>query len=590
MDKQKQTELIKWLKQQSAPAKRWLQLSVLLGIINGLLIVIKAWLLATLLQSLIVNHKPYEQLMMQFILLISVLTLRAIVHFIRENIGFLCGKIVRQKIRSRLLDKFDNLGPIWINSKPVGSWAAIILEHIENIQDYYARYLPQMYLAAMIPMIIWIAILPINWVAGLILFITAPFIPLFMVILGIGATDINRRNFVVLTRLSGRFLDRLCGLDTLRLFFRAKKELKDIELATEEFRKRTMKILRMAFLSSVVLEFFASISIAIVAVYFGLFFLGELNFGNYGIPVTLFSGFLALILSPECFQSLRDLGTYYHAKAKAVGAAESLFTLLVKVEPPSLQTQSNKVITPLTTLTITAHQLKIFSHDNVRLAGPLNFTLLPNQRIALVGISGAGKSSLLNVLLGFLPYHGSLMINGVELRDLNMTDWRKQISWVGQNPNLPEKTIIDNICLYSPEASKEAINTAMENAYVTEFTKHLPAGVHTNIGENASCLSVGQAQRIAVARALLHHCHLLLLDEPVASLDIQSWQHVMKALNMASTKQTTLLATHLLTEVANYDQIWVMESGLILEQGTYSQLSQTLGAFSRLLACCQEEI
>ncbi|WGO82768.1 heme ABC transporter permease/ATP-binding protein CydD [Arsenophonus apicola] len=590
MDKQKQTELVNWLKQQSAPAKHWLRLSMLLGIISGLLIVTQAWLLASLLQALIVENLPREQLLVQFVLLICVFTSRAIINFMRESVGFVCGKIVRQQIRSMVLNKLDQLGPVWVKNKPAGSWATIILEQIEDIQDYYARYLPQMYLAAMIPIIILIAIFPINWAAGLILFITAPLIPLFMILVGMGAADVNRRNFVALARLSGRFLDRLRGLDTLRLFSRAKKEVKDIEQATEEFRQRTMEVLRMAFLSSAVLEFFASISIAIVAVYFGFSYLGELHFGNYGIPVTLFAGFLALILAPEFFQPLRDLGTYYHAKAQAVGAAESLFTLLASIEQPSPQPLNNKPIAPVKSLTITAHQLEIFSHDNVRLAGPLNFSLLPNQRIAVVGQSGAGKSSLLNVLLGFLPYRGSLMVNGIELRDLDMTDWRKQLSWVGQNPHLPAQTIIDNIRLYSPGASAAAINTAMENAYVTEFTEHLPAGVDTQIGENAARLSIGQAQRIAVARALLNPCHLLLLDEPAASLDMQSEQRVMTALNTASTKQTTLLVTHLLEEAATYDQIWVMENGLIIEQGTYNKLSQTTGAFSRLLTYRAEEI
>lgn len=590
MDKQKQTELVKWLKQQSAPAKHWLRLSMLLGIISGLLIVTQAWLLATILQALIIDNVPREQLLVQFSLLICVFIVRAIINFIRESVGFICGKIVRQQIRSMVLNKLNQLGPIWVKNKPAGSWATIILEQIEDIQDYYARYLPQMCLAAMIPIIILIAIFPLNWAAGLILFITAPLIPLFMILVGMGAADVNRRNFVALARLSGRFLDRLRGLDTLRLFFRANKEIKDIEQATEEFRKRTMEVLRMAFLSSAVLEFFASISIAIVAVYFGFSYLGELHFGNYGIPVTLFAGFLALILAPEFFQPLRDLGTYYHAKAQAVGAAESLFTLLASIEQPSPLSQNNQLMTPAQPLTITAQQLEIFSHDNVRLAGPLNFTLLPNQRIALVGQSGAGKSSLLNALLGFLPYRGSLTVNGIELRDLDMADWRKQLSWVGQNPHLPAQTIIDNIRLYSAEASAAAVNIAMENAYVTEFIKHLPAGVDTQIGENGARLSVGQAQRIAVARALLNPCLLLLLDEPAASLDMQSEQRVMTALNAASTKQTTLLVTHLLAEAATYDQIWVMENGLIIEQGTYSKLSQTKGAFSRLLTYRAEEI
>ncbi|MGP1955243.1 MAG: thiol reductant ABC exporter subunit CydD, partial [Arsenophonus sp. NC-QC1-MAG3] len=416
--------------------KHWLRLSILLGIINSLLIVIQTWFLATILQKLIIENVPREQLLVQFALLICIFIVRAIINFIRENAGFVCGKIVRQKMRSMVLNKLNQSGPIWVKNKPVGSWASIILEQIEDIQNYYARYLPQIYLAAMIPIIILIPIFAINWAVGLILLITAPLIPLFMILVGMGAADINRRNFIALARLSSRFLDRLRGLDTLRLFFRANKEIKAIEQASEKFRKRTMEVLRIAFLSSAVLEFFISVSIAIIAIYFSFSYLGKLHFGNYGIPVTLFAGFLSLILAPEFFQPLRDLGTYYHAKAQAVGAAESLFTLLSNIEQPSPQeSQNNQLITSAQQLIIiTAQQLEIFSHDNLRLAGPLDFTIFSNQRIVLVGQSGAGKSSLLNVLLGFLPYRGSLMVNGIELKNLDMTDWRKQLSWVGQNP------------------------------------------------------------------------------------------------------------------------------------------------------------
>ncbi len=566
MDKQKQTELIKWLKQQSAPAKHWLILSVLLGIISGLLIIKQTWLLATILQVLIIDNVAREELLLQFILLIFIFIIRAIINFIRENIGFICGKIIRKHIRKMLLNKLNQLGPVWIKNKPAGSWASIILEQIEDLQNYYARYLPQIYLAYIIPIIILIPIFLINWAAGLILLITAPLIPLFMILVGMGAANVNKRNFIALSRLSSRFLDRLRGLDTLRLFFCATKEIKNIEEANEKFRKRTMEVLRIAFLSSAVLDFFVSISITILAIYFGFSYLGKLHFGSYGIPVTIFDGFLALMLAPEFFQPLRNLGTYYHAKTQAVGAAQSLFILLANIEQPSPKPQTNQLITSVQPLIIiTAHNLKIFSHDNLHLAGPLNFTIFPNQRIALIGQSGSGKSSLLNVLLGFLPYSGSLTINGIELRDLDMINWRKQLSWVGQNPYLPAQTIIDNIRLYSPEASVEEISIAMENAYVTEFTNQLPAGVNTKIGENAACLSLGQAQRIAVARALLKPCNLLLLDEPAASLDMQSEQRVMTALNIASTKQTTLLVTHLLTESAEYDQIWVMKKGLIIE-------------------------
>ncbi|MCG9535663.1 heme ABC transporter permease/ATP-binding protein CydD [Providencia huaxiensis] len=588
MDKSRQTELVRWLKQHSAPAKRWLRISMLLGILSGLLIIAQAWFLAVILQALIMDNVPREQLLTPFMLLICVFVLRAIVTYIRERVGFRCGQVVRQEIRTMVLDKLQELGPVWVKGKPAGSWATIILEQIEDMQDYYSRYLPQMYLAGIIPIMILIAIFPFNWAAALILFVTAPLIPIFMALVGLGAADANRRNFIALGRLSGSFLDRLRGLDTLRLFFREKAEIKQIRESTEDFRSRTMEVLRMAFLSSGVLEFFASISIAVVAVYFGFSYLGEMNFGSYGLPVTLFAGFLALILSPEFFQPLRDLGTYYHAKAQAVGAAETLETLLnsegEQKAQQGTQTLSNEAIY------IQAKQLEILSHDGVRLAGPLDFNIEPQQRIAIVGQSGAGKSSLLNLLLGFLPYRGSITINGVELRELCPDKWRELLGWVGQNPHLPEQTLIENICLGKPNATEAEIKQAIDNAYVSEFLAHLPDGLNTKLGDYAARLSVGQAQRVAVARTLLKPSRMLLLDEPAASLDSHSEQRVMQTLNQLSSQQTTLLVTHLLEETLDYDQIWVMANGQIIQQGNYTQLSQSEGAFAQLLAHRSEEL
>lgn len=588
MNKTRQYELIRWLKKQSAPAQRWLRLSMLLGLLSGLLIIAQAWLLAGLLQALIMDQMPREALTNDFLLLAGTFAARAVVSWLRERVGFICGMKVRLQIRKIVLDRLEQLGPSWVKGKPAGSWATIILEQIEEMQDYYSRYLPQMYLAGLIPLLILIAIFPINWAAGLILFVTAPLIPIFMALVGMGAADANRRNFVALARLSGNFLDRLRGLDTLRLFHRAKAETDQIRDSSEDFRSRTMEVLRMAFLSSAVLEFFAAISIAVVAVYFGFSYLGELNFGSYGLGVTLFAGFLVLILAPEFYQPLRDLGTFYHAKAQAVGAAESLVTFLAS-EGEAIG-QGDKNLPDEGLITLEAAELEILAPNGTRLAGPLNFTLQPGQRIAIVGQSGAGKSSLLNLLLGFLPYRGSLRVNGIELRELAPQAWRSQLSWVGQNPYLPEQTLASNILLNQPDASEQQLQQAVERAYVNEFLGDLPNGLATEIGDHSARLSVGQAQRVAVARALLNPCRLLLLDEPTASLDAHSEQLVMKALNEASRMQTTLLVTHQLEDTLDYDQIWVMDRGLLVQQGDYTTLSHSEGPFANLLSYRREEL
>ncbi|NTY86939.1 cysteine/glutathione ABC transporter permease/ATP-binding protein CydD [Serratia fonticola] len=582
MKKTRQHQLTHWLKTQSTLAQRWLRLSMLLGLASGILIVAQAWLLASLLHALIIEHQPRGELVSSFIWLAATFALRAFLSWLRERVGFICGQVIRQRMRAQVLDKLQQLGPAWIQGKPAGSWASIIVEQIEDMQDYYSRYLPQMYLAVFIPVLILITVFPINWAAGFILLATAPLIPLFMALVGMGAADANRRNFVALARLSGNFLDRLRGLDTLRLFNRGQAETDHIAKSSEDFRQRTMEVLRLAFLSSAVLEFFASISIAVVAVYFGFSYLGELNFGSYGMGVTLFAGFLVLILAPEFFQPLRDLGAFYHAKAQAVGAAEALETFLA-AEGEQVGNGS-QTLNSEEALTIRAQQLEILSPNGVVLAGPLDFTLPANQRIALVGLSGAGKSSLLNLLLGFLPYRGSLLINGIELRELAAVNWRQQLGWVGQNPHLPAQTLRDNILLGYPQASEDQLQQAVEQAYVSEFLPHLPKGLATDLGDGAARLSVGQAQRVAVARALLSPRRLLLLDEPAASLDAHSERLVMQALNAASRQQTTLLVTHQLEDTEDYDQIWVMDSGKIVQQGNYATLSTQPGLFAKLIA------
>lgn len=588
MNKSRQQELTRWLKQQSVLSRRWLMISRLLGFVSGVLIIGQAWILARILQHMIMENIPREALLMPFIQLVLVFILRAWVVWLRERVGFHAGQQIRFEIRRQVLDRLQQAGPAWIQGKPAGSWATLILEQIDDMHDYYARYLPQMALAACVPLLIVVAIFPSNWVAALILLATAPLIPLFMALVGMGAADANRRNFLALARLSGHFLDRLRGMDTLRIFGRGEAETESIREASQDFRQRTMEVLRLAFLSSGVLEFFTSLSIALVAVYFGFSYLGELNFGSYGMTVTLFSGFLALILAPEFFQPLRDLGTFYHAKAQAVGAADSLKTFL---EAPLAQPeQGEQILDTSEPVTLHAKDLFITSPEGKMLVGPLNFTLNAGQRAVLVGQSGSGKSSLLNALAGFLPYSGSLQVNGVELRHLQPEGWHRMMSWVGQNPQLPATTLRENVLLGNPDASEDQLFSALERAWVNEFLPQLPDGVDTVVGEQAARLSVGQAQRVAVARALIAPCRLLLLDEPAASLDAHSEQRVMQALSEASTQQTTLMVTHQLEGLMDWDVIWVMENGQIIEQGTYQQLVDANGVFTSLLANRQEEI
>lgn len=587
MDKARQKIVAKWLRQQQKIIKRPLQLNILLGCVSAVLLIGQTWLLALILDGLIMQQLPRAQFLLHFAWLLLIFAVRAAILYAREKIGFYSGQRLRQAVRGQVLDKLASVGPVAMKIYPAGTWATIVLEQVENLHNFYARYLSQQYLSLLVPVIILIAVFPINWVAGLILLLTAPLIPVFMALVGLKAAETSQRNITVLGRLSGQFLDRLRGLETLRLFGRAQQQQQVMGEAADEFRRSTMDVLKIAFLSSSVLEFFTSISIAIMAVYFGFSYLGQISFGYAGVTLALFVGFFSLILAPEFYQPLRDLGTYYHDRAAAIAAADAVEAFLQQdfLATQSEQTQPFNNTQPIS---LQARDLEILTPQGDALSQKLNFILPAGQNVALVGQSGAGKSSLLNVLLGFLPYRGSLQVNGVELRELNVDDWRAQIAWVGQNPLLLAATIRENLLLGNPQASDQQLEQALDAAYAKEFTDKL--GLDYPIQEGGSGISGGQAQRLAIARALLRQAGLLLLDEPTASLDAHSESAVLTTLHRLSKRQTTLMVTHRIEDLQQSDQIWVMRQGEILQQGSFDELRQQHGYFAELLAERQHSI
>ncbi|MEZ8484364.1 heme ABC transporter permease/ATP-binding protein CydD [Vibrio splendidus] len=579
MDKKKQRSLNKWLKQQSKLAKRWLMIAISLGVLSSVFLIAQAALLASILHQLIIENVDKSELVGHFAGLALSVVGRAGCTWGREIAGYRCGEQIRVYIRQLILDKLRELGPAYIKGKPAGTWATLLLEQVEDMQDFFSRYLPQMSLSVMIPFIILVVVFPVNWAAGLIFLITAPLVPMFMALVGMKAADANRKNFKALQRLSGHFYDRLQSMTTIRLFDRTNAETEVLKGASEVFRTRTMDVLKIAFLSSAVLEFFTSISIAMTAVYFGFTYIGELNFGHYGAGITLFAGLFILILAPEFYQPLRDLGTFYHAKQQAVGAAESIVEFL---ETDITKVKSgNTQLDPAQGINIEATDLKVLSPEGVQLVGPISFALNTRQSTALVGPSGAGKTSLINAILGFMPYEGSLKINDIELRDLDLASWRKTISWVGQNPLLLHGSIRDNVTLGKHDIADQVVENALEQSFASEFVNE--HGLDYMISDRSGGLSVGQSQRLALARAMIQDGQFWLLDEPTASLDTRSEQLVMKGINSNIENRTALLVTHQLAPLKSVDNILVMRDGGLVEQGHYSQLSTAGGLFEEML-------
>ena len=572
----------RWLLKRTSSARSWIAASVGLGLGSGMLLIVQAHYMSLIVHGAIMQKQPLEQMWPFFGILSAVIVLRAALGWAREISGFNAGAGIRHQVRLELMAHITGLGPSYTSRQGTGALASVVFEHVEGLHDFYAFYLPQLALAALIPGAILAFVFPHSWAAGAILLATAPLIPLFMILVGMGAESISQRHFKALARMSAYFLDVLQGLTTLKLFDRSKGAETTIATVSDNYRKRTMSVLRIAFLSAAVLEFFSSISIALVAVYLGMSYLGYFSFGVYGQPLTLATGFFILLLAPDFYLPLRQLGTHYHARAEAVGAAEEILKILQAA--PAHKAGERILRLENKPFYIKLRDVHLAFENGLRPAlKGISFDLNSGEQVVLVGASGAGKTTILNLVLGFLkPDRGQIFINQTPLTDLSSASWRDHIAWIGQRPVLFHGTIKENILLGKPQASAGQLERAARNAKVLDFALHLPQGLDTHVGERGFGLSRGQAQRVALARAFLKDAPILLLDEPTAGLDAENESLVLQTLNELSQRRTVLMLTHRLTHLKRADRILVLENGSIVETGSFDELMHAGGIFYRL--------
>ncbi|WP_052121726.1 thiol reductant ABC exporter subunit CydD, partial [Inquilinus limosus] len=384
-----------------------------------------------------------------FLALLAAALLRAGAAWTWEALGAVAATQVKTRLRRQILDRVHALGPAWRAERQTGDLAVTLIERVEALDGYYARFLPQSRVASILPILILAAVYPIDWVSGVILTIAGPFVPLMMALIGMKAADESRKQFRTLARMSAYFLDRLQGLATLRLFGRAEAEVEGIALAADAFRDRTMRVLRIAFLSSASLEFFASVAVAVVATYVGLGLLGFISWGT-APGLTLFSGLFVLLMAPDFFQPLRLLAAYYHDRVAAIGAAEGLAEVL---DGPAEAPTGGRPM-PQGDLDIVFDNVSVAFDGGARNAvRGVSLRIAPGDHIALVGMSGAGKSTLLSLLLGFRrPDAGRVLVDGIDLAEIDPEALRRRIAWIGQAPVLFHGTLRDNIRLGRPEA------------------------------------------------------------------------------------------------------------------------------------------
>lgn len=560
-------------------------LAVLLGTGGGLCTIVQAGLLAQLIHRAVMDGAGRGELQLSFLALLAIIVLRALFAWGREVCGQRASTLVRRHVREQLLVRIDSGGPMFVEARQTAPLLSSLLERVEGLHGYFAHYLPQRALAMIVPVMIIASAFSVSWAVGLIFLVTAPLIPLFMVMIGRGAESLNQRNFQILSRMSAHFLDTLQGLATLKLFQRAKEEAGRIASSADTYRKGTMAVLRLAFLSSAILEFLSSVAIAMTAVFLGLSYLHFLDFGLYGGELTLHSGLFLLLLAPDLYLPLRELGSHFHARAEALGAAMELSGLLAE-EQGDRPLSGTLQLGPTQAITL---ELRHVGHSFVGRDQPalkdLCLTVKAGEWLAVVGASGAGKTTLLELLLGFLPLQqGEIVINGHALGELDLHGWRRHIAWVAQQPQLFFGSIADNIALEDPKMAMERIAHAAGRARLLEPANHLPQGLATPVGEQGNLLSGGQARRVALARAFARDASLLLLDEPTAGLDLENERLIMAAVEELAKDKTVIMLTHRLDTAMRADRIAVMAEGRVVEQGSHQQLLAGNGMYARLVA------
>jgi ATP-binding cassette subfamily C protein CydD len=554
--------------------------SIGLGVAAALLVIAQAVLLARVIAGVAFKHQTLGMVTPLLWGLAGLFLLRAGLVYASEVSAFRAAGAIKTYLRQELLERILRRGPVVAADENSADLAGTMIEGVEALEPYFARYVPQMALVVAVPLAILALVFPVDWISGLILLVTGPLIPLFMVFIGYRAEAINQRQWQKLLLMSSHFLDMLQGITTLKLFGRARDEIAIVARISDDYRKTTMAGVRIAFLTSAALEFFASLAIALVAVIFGVRLLhGRIDF---------YPAFLVLLLAPEYFVPLRGLSTHYHARMSAIAAARRIFEVL---DAPVRAPVAGVAPALPGGVAIACENLEFSYADGEKVLDGLSCVFPAGRMTAVVGPSGAGKTTLARVLLGFIqPQGGHVSINGaVELGGLAVEGWWENLAWVPQNPRLFHGSIAANLRLGRPDAEVEALREAARKARALEFIEALPQGFETVIGDLGQGLSGGQIQRIALTRAFLKDPKLLILDEATANLDMESEALVLDAIMDLAVGRTVIMIAHRLAMAERADSVVVLQAGRVAECGTPAQLRASGGLYATMHNAGREE-
>ena len=537
-------------------ARGYLLLSVVLGAATAVVVVARAWLLAVIVVGAAADGKDLGQLRGQLVALLLVVAVRAAIAWYSDVAADRCSARVKSQLRAALAERVAADAPSALAGQRTGELVTLATRGVDALDGYFSRYLPQLVLAVIVPLTVLAVVAARDWLSAVIIAVTLPLIPVFMVLIGTATRSHTDRQLRTLQRLSGHFLDVVAGLPTLKVFGRSKAQVETIRAVTDRYRRATMSTLRLAFLSALVLELLASVAVALVAVSIGL----RLLHGDVGFQTAL----LVLILAPEAYLPLRAVGTHFHASAEGLSAAEQVFEVLERPVP----NRGQRADAPdPSRLPLVVEHLRVDhpGRDQPALDG-FGLEVAPGEIVALTGPSGCGKSTLLSVLLGFVvPTSGTVRVGTVDLAVVDPEAWRRRVAWVPQRPYLFASSIDANIRLGRPSATAAEVDAAVAEAGLDPVVAGLPAGLATVLGERGVGLSGGERQRVALARAFLRDAPLLLLDEPTASLDGEVEAEVLAAVRRLAAGRTVLLVAHRPALAALADRVVAMDhAGMVV--------------------------
>jgi ATP-binding cassette, subfamily C, bacterial CydD len=552
-------------------ARGYLVVTAALGVVTTAMVIAQAELLARLLAGA-ARGIGAAALSAALIALLAVVGVRAAAACGGEVAALRAAAMVKSQLRRTLGAHLQRLGPAWLGRQQPGEITTVATRGLDGLDPYFARYLPQLVLACLVPAAVLATVAAADWISAVIIAVTLPLIPVFAVLVGLHTRARTQRQWQLLARLGGHFLDVVEGLPTLKVFGRAKAQADVIKDVTAGYRSATMATLRVAFLSALVLELTAALATALVAVEVGL----RLLAGHLGYQTAL----LVLLLTPEAYLPLRAVGLHFHASMEGAAAAGRVCDIIETAPASPVGAESGVGGAargpdgPATYGTRCDLRYDEIILDGVSLAYPgrdrpalaeVSLAIRPGDRIAVTGRSGAGKSSLLGLLLRFTePTGGRITAGGADLARIDVDSWRRQVTWVPQQPYLFAATVADNIALGRPDASRQDIARAAGLAGADAFIEALPRGYDTPLGEQALRLSAGQRQRIALARAFLRDAPLLLLDEPTAHLDPIIAGQILVVIQTLMAGRTVILVTHRHGWPGGADRVLTLDHGRLL--------------------------